>query len=100
VLTTKGDRDVAETLRLIGTRSTRDGIGALVKVTVGGVTQRTLVRSGSSYLSQSDLRPHFGLGLNRTADVEIDWPSGTVDQIARVPCDAIRTIHEGKGVLQ
>jgi enediyne biosynthesis protein E4 len=88
------------TLRLIGTRSARDGIDALVKITAGGVTQRTLARSGSSYLSQSDLRPHFGLGPQVQADVEIRWPSGTVDRIARVPCDGIRTVHEGTGVAQ
>jgi hypothetical protein len=69
-------------------------------VTAGGVTQRTLVRSGSSYLSQSDLRPHFGLGPHTMADVEIRWPSGNVDRIARVPCDRIRTVREGRGALQ
>lgn len=88
------------TLRLIGTRSNRDGIGALVLVHAGGVQQRTLVRSGSSYLSQSDLRPHFGLGAQTSADVEIRWPSGTVDRFARVLCDRIWTAREGAGALQ
>jgi hypothetical protein len=88
------------TLKLIGTRSSRDGIGAAVKVTAGGVTQRALVRCGSSYLSQSDLRPHFGLGSSAGADVEIRWPSGTVDRISGVAADAIRTVTEGAGAVR
>jgi hypothetical protein len=88
------------TLRLVGERSNRDGIGAVVQVTAGGRTQRTAVRSGSSYLSQSDLRAHFGLGEARTADVEIRWPSGTVDRIAAVPADQIYVAREGMGKAQ
>jgi hypothetical protein len=88
------------TLKLIGTKSNRDGIGAMVLVRAGGQTQRTLVRSGSSYCSQSDLRPHFGLGAQTTADVEIRWPSGSVDRIANVACDRIGTVHEGSGRVE
>jgi hypothetical protein len=88
------------TLQLIGTRSDRDGIGAMVKVTGYGLTRRAMVRSGCSYLSQSDLRPHFGLGTTTAADVEIDWPSGTIDRIAHAPCDGIRTAHEGRGEVE
>jgi enediyne biosynthesis protein E4 len=87
------------TLKLIGGRSNRDGTGAMVRVTAGGITQRQMVRSGSSYLSQSDLRPHFGLGEQRTADVEIRWPSGTVDRVAGVPADGIRMVREGSGAV-
>lgn len=83
------------TLKLIGTKSNRNGIGAMVRVTSGGTTQRVLVHTGSSYLSQSDLRPHFGLGAQTTADVEIRWPSGVVDSINRVACDHIGTVREG-----
>jgi enediyne biosynthesis protein E4 len=87
------------TLKLQGTRSNRSGIGALIRVTAGGITRRTMLRSGSSYLSQSDLRPHFGLGPHPVADVEITWSSGTVDRIARVPADGIRTVREGSGLV-
>jgi enediyne biosynthesis protein E4 len=66
---------------LIGTKSNRDGIGATVRVTAGGVTQSRLVRSGSSYLSQSELPVTFGLGKrNRIDRVVIDWPSGRVEE--------------------
>jgi enediyne biosynthesis protein E4 len=88
------------TLKLVGTRSNRDGIGAMVRVTAGGLTQRRMIRGGSSYLSQSDLRAHFGLSTQRAAHVEIAWPSGTVDRIAGVPADGIRTIREGAGAAQ
>ena len=88
------------TLKLAGTRSNRDGIGAMVSVTAGGVTQRVMVRSGSSYLSQSDLRAHFGLGTQTAADVEIRWPSGTIDKIGHVACDRIGIAHEGASHLE
>ncbi|HLK60751.1 MAG TPA: CRTAC1 family protein, partial [Chthonomonadaceae bacterium] len=88
------------TLRLIGTKSNRDGIGAEVIVRVGGLTQRTMVRSGSSYLSASDLRPHFGLGPTLRASVVIHWPSGTVDSFSAVEADHIWTAREGARALQ
>jgi hypothetical protein len=87
-------------LRLIGTKSNRDGIGALARVTAGGQTQRALVRTGSSYLSQSDLRLHFGLGAAASADVEIRWPSGIVERFSGVSADRIWTAREGAGKLQ
>ncbi|HZT43788.1 MAG TPA: CRTAC1 family protein, partial [Chthonomonadaceae bacterium] len=88
------------TLKPVGTKSNRDGIGAMVLVNAGALRQRTMVRSGSSYLSASDLRPHFGLGTATTADVEIHWPSGTVDRMARVPADHIWTVREGEGTVR
>ena len=88
------------TLKLTGTRSNRDGIGALVLVKTGDRLQRTMVRSGSSYLSQSDLRAHFGLGQATTADVEIRWPSGTVDRFSAIGSDRIWTAQEGAAKLQ
>ena len=63
-------------LRLEGVRSNRSAIGARVKVTAGGRGRVDAVRSGGSYLSQNDLRLHFGLGQAESADVEIRWPSG------------------------
>jgi hypothetical protein len=85
------------TLQLIGSKSCRDGIGVLVVVKTAAGVQRNEVRSGSSYLSQSDLRPHFGLGTETRADVEIHWPSGIVDKVAGAACDHIWKIHEGTG---
>jgi len=87
-------------LRLIGSKSNRSGIGALVLVEAGGVKQRTLVRSGSSYLSQSDLRAHFGLGLEKAARVEIRWPSGQIDRYENVACDRLWTAREGAPALK
>ena len=85
------------TLQLVGTKSCRDGIGARVIVKTSAGSQQNYVRSGSSYLSQSDLRPHFGLGTQTKADVEIHWPSGIVDKIGGAACDHIWKIYEGKG---
>jgi hypothetical protein len=87
-------------LKLAGVKSNRDAIGALVIATAGGLTQRRMVRSGSSYLSQSDLRPNFGLGSQLAADIEIRWPSGTVDRLHSVPADHIWTVQEGSGAYR
>ena len=64
------------------------------------MTQRTLLRSGSSFLSQNDLRAHFGLGSQTRADVEVRWPSGTVDRIPGVPGDGVRTVVEGSNAAK
>jgi len=53
------------------------------------------VRSGSSYISQSDLRVHFGLGSADKADIEIHWPSGLVDKLAAVKANRVVTVKEG-----
>jgi hypothetical protein len=64
-------------LKLVGVRSNRSAIGARVRLSAGGLVQTDEVRSGGSYLSQSDLRLHFGLGVARRIErVEIEWPSG------------------------
>ncbi len=69
------------TLRLEGTRSNRDAIGALIKITVGGRTQIAQRLGGGSYLSANDARLHFGLGANdRVDEVEVQWPSGRNDR--------------------
>jgi enediyne biosynthesis protein E4 len=68
-------------------------------VTTGGVMQFNEVRSGSSYLSQNDLRLHFGFGEKKVIDtVEVSWPSGQKDVIKDLPTDFIYTIVEGEGV--
>src|SRR5207245_3347175 len=65
---------------LIGTKSNRAAIGARVTIHAAGVTQFNEVRGGGSYLSQNDLRPHFGLGAADKMDrVEVTWPSGPTE---------------------
>jgi hypothetical protein len=85
-------------IRLVGAKSNRNGIGAVVRVTSGGATQWQMLRSGSSYLSQSELVLTFGLGRAAHADaVEVRWPSGAVDKLGRVPAGHTVTITEGRG---
>ena len=86
-------------LKLVGTKSNRDGIGAVAKLTAGGDTQTEMLRSGSSYLSASELVLTFGLGQRDKADsIEIRWPSGHLDRISAVPAGATITVTEGKGI--
>lgn len=85
------------TLKLIGNKSNRNGIGALITLKAGGIRQRAMVRSGSSYLSQSDIRAHFGMGAETTGELEIRWPSGVVDKIATIHADRFYEIKEGTG---
>ena len=65
---------------------------------IQGHNQMQEVRSGGSYISQSDLRLHFGLGGAKQCSLEIHWPSGQMDKIADAPVNKIVTIVEGKGV--
>jgi hypothetical protein len=86
-------------IKLIGTKSNRDGIGAVAKLTAGGDTQTEMLRSGSSYLSASELVLTFGLGRRDKADsVEIRWPSGQLDRLSAIPAGATIIVTEGKGV--
>jgi hypothetical protein len=83
------------TLRLEGVRANRSAIGARVKVTAGKLTQTAEVRSGGGYLSQSDLRLHFGLGDAARVDrVEIAWPGGNRQIESDLPADKIALIRE------
>lgn len=85
---------------LAGTKSNRLAIGARVKIVAGGMTQTEEIHSGGSYLSQSDLRVHFGLGSASIIDtVEIRWPSGTVDRLQNLHADRFYAVLEGKGVV-
>ncbi len=74
-------------------------LGAIVSVTAGGRTLRRDVRTGSSYLSQCDVAPTFGLGATdaATADVEVRWPSGKVERFAGLAVDGEHVVAEGKG---
>ena len=82
-------------LKLTGTRSNRSALGARVRLTAGDRTQVDEVRSGGSYLSQSDLRLHFGLGASTQVDrIEIDWPSGRRQKLRNSAADRVVTIEE------
>ena len=75
-------------------------IGARVKIVAGGVTQTDEVRSGGSYLSQNDLRLHFGLGkATRVDSIEIRWPSGKTETVKDVAADKFYSILQGSGVV-
>jgi len=87
--------------KLVGRESNRAAIGARVAVYAGGAPRIGEVRAGGSYLSQNDLRLHFGLGSEpRMSKVEIAWPSGKHEVITDVAADAIYTIVEGSGITQ
>ena len=87
------------TIRLVGTRSNRDGIGAIVRIQSAGGKQWNMVRSGSSYCSQSDLALTFGLGKDPSATVEVDWPSGAKQQFQDVPANLFLTIDESRSIV-
>jgi hypothetical protein len=71
-------------------------MGARVKLTAGGITQLREVAGGGSYLSQSDLRAHFGLGAQTRAEiVDIAWPSGSKQVFRNVDADQFLVITEG-----
>ena len=88
-------------LELAGTTSNRSAIGTELKLTAGGVMQTEEVRSGGSYLSQSDLRVHFGLGSAKLIDeLQIRWPSGKIETVHQLDADRFYSILEGSGVVQ
>lgn len=99
----KGNQNDMLRVKTIGTRSNRDGIGAKVTVkTSKGLRLFGMVKSGSSYLSQSELPLTFGLGKpepGKSVNLEIAWPSGCKDSIANVRANQFITVQEGKGVI-
>jgi hypothetical protein len=96
-----GTTNHALRIELVGTKSNRDGIGAVVTVQAANGTQKQMLRSGSSYLSASELLLTFGLGSSSTANaIEVQWPSGTVDHLKNVHADQIITVREGSGIVQ
>ena len=95
-----GTKNHSLRIKLTGTKSNRDGIGAVVRVTAGNDTQSQMLRSGSSYLSSSELIVSFGLASHTQADaVEIRWPSGQSDHLKNVAADQIVTVKEGRGAI-
>ncbi|HKW56660.1 MAG TPA: CRTAC1 family protein [Candidatus Acidoferrum sp.] len=94
-----GDGNHRVLLKLVGTKSNRAAIGARVTIHAGGLRQIGEVRAGNSYLSQNDLRLHFGLGqVARIESLQIRWPSGRIETLTDIPADAIYTIVEGSGI--
>ena len=86
-------------IQLVGVKSNRDGIGARVKVVSGDLMQLDEVRSGESYISQNDLRLHFGLEKRTKINlIEIRWPSGVTDKVTNANVNKIVTIKEGQGL--
>ena len=87
--------------RLQGTKSNRAAIGARVTIHAGGMTQFDEVRGGGSYLSQNDLRLHFGLGSAMKIDsLEVRWPTGKTESFKDVAADKIYAITEGQGIKE
>jgi hypothetical protein len=83
----------------VGKASNRDGIGARLRLTAAGRTQVREIRSGSSYLSQSDLRAQVGLGGAEVVDrLEIRWPSGRIEVFEKIAAGRIITVVEGEGL--
>jgi hypothetical protein len=95
---TAGRRSVR--FRLQGVKSNRDAIGATVRISHGGTSQTRVVKSGSSYLSQSELPVTFGVGTRDRVDrVVIAWPSGRTEDFANVASGKSYVCVEGKGIV-
>ncbi len=87
-------------IKTVGVKSNRDGLGAVVRVTSASGKQSDLVRSGSSYCSQSDTSLTFGLGKDPGAtSIEVEWPSGVKQKLGPVQANQILTIQEDKGIV-
>jgi hypothetical protein len=92
---TAGDNWI--TLKLIGTKSNRSAIGSRVRCVKGKHAQIDEVRSGGSFMSQSDLRIHFGVGKAAQVDLlEVSWPSGRRDQFKNIAVNKILILREGE----
>jgi tetratricopeptide (TPR) repeat protein len=86
-------------IRVVGTRSNRDGLGTRLTVTAGGRTQVREIKSGSSYLGQNDLRAHVGLGEAARVDrIDVRWPAGQTESIRDVAPNQVVTVTEGQGI--
>jgi len=97
----KGNANHSLRIKLTGTKSNRDGIGALVRLTSSDGTQVQMLRSGSSFLAASELTLTFGLGQQSKADVlEILWPSGRTDKLVNVSAGQTITVGEAQGITK
>jgi enediyne biosynthesis protein E4 len=96
-----GNRLNALLVRVVGSRSNRDGIGAVLKLTVGGKVLMRHIKGGSSYQGQNDLRVHFGLaGAQQAEKLEVVWPSGAVEILEAINANQIVTVTEGRGITR
>src|SRR5262249_52480714 len=97
---TEGSRNHWIGFDLSGTKSNRLALNTRVRVTAGDLTQTDEVRSGGSYLSQNDLRLHFGLGDRRRVErVIVAWPSGATETLTNLDADRSYCISEGAGIV-
>ena len=87
-------------VKLVGVKSNRSAIGARVTAHYGGKVQAQEVLSQASFYSANDLRLHFGLGEADTADLEIRWPNGKKEMLAKVAADQLVTVREGSGIVK
>jgi hypothetical protein len=88
-------------IKLVGVKANRGAIGARVKIVSGELTQKDEVRSGDSYISQSDMRLHFGLGKRTKIDlIEVRWPGGAVEKISSAPVNSMLVVKEGSGIVE
>jgi hypothetical protein len=85
-------------VHLVGTRSNRDAVGAVVRVSAGGLAQMRVRSAGTGFQGQSEATLHFGLGTAARVDaLTVRWPSGLEERFADVPSDAVVEIVEGAG---
>ncbi len=95
-----GNRNHWICVRTVGTKSNRDGIGAVVRIESASGKQWNTVRSGSSYASQSELALTFGLGADTSVKtISVEWPSGIRQSFSGVGANQAITIDEGKGIV-
>ena len=87
-------------VKAIGVKSNRSAIGATIIARYGERTQAQAVTSQTSFYSANDSRLHFGLGEASTADLEIRWPSGVIEEIPKVSADQLVVVQEGSGIIQ
>ncbi len=95
-----GNRNRWISVKAVGTKSNRSGIGAVVRIESASGAQWRTVHSGSSYCSQSDLALTFGLGKDETVkSIEIAWPSGAKERLTNVQSNQFLRVEEGKGIV-
>jgi enediyne biosynthesis protein E4 len=95
-----GNRNNWISVKAVGTKSNRSGIGAVVRIQSASGQQWRMVHSGSSYCSQSDLTLSFGLAKDPVVQaIEVEWPSGAKDRATNVPVNQFLRIEEGKGIV-
>jgi enediyne biosynthesis protein E4 len=88
------------TVNLVGTKSNRDGLGSVLKLISEDFTQVKQAKGGTSYMSASDPRIHFGLGKRKSIEsLQITWPSGNIENLSKVPINQIITVKEGSGIV-